>query len=352
MIACLNSYAKLFQQLQLLIRKITPEEIAQKERRLFTEITPLQIFDLQMFPLFGRTAYFLTHDKNPHCESLEKFREIQFILDFWERLAKTYYKTGALTIEEMDGVAKILLESDVELLKKALFVPEKTELTKIKRASAQLEVYCFMDECETRMKISEHGPYEMENGELLIVREMVRLNDGMNPQWPWSNTKATAPTSKIAFAFTLREMNRVWFNDWGTMFADPVDYSGNITSVAVLTEEDGRIKSLGVDELQAYEEFAQNALIELYRKMTGWSRAEQIRAGALVYDKNVDRFTNLVGITDQIDWDLTEEIERGPFTDLVDKDGSKTYSPLASWLFRGPRARLRNPTFFLRPVEE
>jgi hypothetical protein len=352
MIACLNSYAKLYQQLQLLSKKITPEEIGQKERRLFTEITPLQIFDLQMFPLFGRTAYFLTHGKDVHCESLEKFREIQFILNFWERLAKTYFKTGALTIEEMGGVAKILPKSDVKLLKKALFAPEKTELTKIKRTSAQLEVYCFMDECETRMKISEHGPYEMENEEILVVREMVRLNDGKNPQWPWSNTKAIAPTPKITFAFTLKDMNRVWFNDWGTMFADPVDYGSNITSVAILTEENGTIKSLGVDELPGYEEFAQNALIELYREMTSWSRAEQIRAGALVYDKNVDRFTNLVGITDQIDWDLTKEIERGPFTDLVSKDGSKTYAPLASWLFRGPRARSRIPTYFLRPIEE
>jgi len=349
-IACLNSYAKFYEQLKLVDEKISPEEIAQKERSLFTEITPLQLFDLQMFPLFGRTIYFCEHGYDPLCESSEKFQEIQFILDFWKRLAAAYYKTGALTIEEMDGVAKILPEKDLGFIRGQLFTPEPSELSKIKRTSAQLEVYCFMDECEARMKISEHGPYEMENGEVLVVREMIRLNDGKSPQWPWSNTKATAPNSVIAFAFTLKDMNRVWFNDWGTIFTDPVDYSKNVTSAAILTQEKGKNKSLGLDELGAYEKFAQKSLIELYRKMTKWDRAEQIKAGVLVYNKNWDRFTNLVGLTDQIDWDLTDEIRQNEFKDLVNKMGKSVYGPL-TWIFRGPRSKKKNPTFFLRPEE-
>jgi hypothetical protein len=306
---------------------------------------------MQMFPLFGRTIYYCQHEQDPACESFEKFQEIQFILDFWRRLAQIYYGTGALTIEEMDGKAKILPDLDLNFIKKQLFSPEKADLSKIKRSSAQLEVYCFMDECETRMKISDHGPYELENGELLIVREMIRLNDGEHPQWPWSATEAIAPTSKIALAFTLKDMNRIWFNDWGTLFTDPVDYSKNITSCAILTQEEGKNRSLDIQELKAYEEFAQKALLELYRKMTPWSRAEKMKAGAFVYNKNFDRFTNLVGVTDQIDWDLTEEIKQNEFTDLVNKVGKSVYSPL-TWILRGPKAKLKNPTFFLRKNEE
>lgn len=349
-VACLNSYMKFYQQLSLVNGKLSPETIGTVQKRLFTEITPLQIFDLQMFPLFGRTIYYCQHEQNPHCESSEKFQEIQFILDFWSRLARTYYGTGALTIEEMDGVARILPDSDLNLIKQQLFTPSKAELSQIRRTSAQLEVYCFMDECETRMKISDHGPYEMEDGQLLIVREMIRLNDGTHPQWPWSDTKAIAPTSKIAFALTLKDMERVWFNDWGTLFTSPVDYSKNITSAAILTQENGRNKSLGFDELKNYEDFAQKALIELYRKMTPWSRAEKLKAGAWVYNKNFDRFTNLVGLTDQIDWDLTEEIKQNEFEDLVNKKGKGVYSPL-TWILRGAKSKLKNPTFFLREPE-
>lgn len=349
-ISCLNSYAKFYHQLKAVSEKISPEKLGENERKLFTEITPLQIFDLQMFPLFGRMVYYCEHGYDPKCESLEKFQEITYILDFWKRLASTYYRSGGLTIEEMGGTAKILPQSDLNFIKRQLFSPEKEVLSKIKRASAQLEVYCFMDECETRMKISEHGPYEMENGEILVVREMIRLNDGVHPQWPWSNTKATAPNSVIAFAFTLKNMNRVWFNDWGTLFTDPVDYSNHITSVAILTRKEGTNRALDLDELKAYETFAQMALIELYRKMTKWTRAEKIRAGALVYNKNFDRFTNLVGITDEIDWGLNDKIERNEFQELVNGIGKNVYAPL-TWIFRGQKAKAKNPTFFLRPIE-
>ncbi len=350
-VACLNSYYKFYSQLKLVSEKISPEEIGRRYKKLFTEITPLQIFDLQMFPLFGRTIYYCQHENDPHCESLEKLQEIQFILDFWQRLAKTYYGTGALTIEEMNGVARILPEKDLNIVKKQLFTPEKEELSQIKRTIAQLEVYAFMDECETRMKISDHGPYEMDNGELLIMREIIRLNDGKNPQWPWSATKAVAPTPVIAFGFTLKNMNRIWFNDWGTLFTDPVDYNQNITSTVLLTQEDRKVKPLLVEDLKNYEQFAQLALIELYRKMTRWSRAEKLKAGAYVYTKNFDRFTNIVNITDQIDWDFTEDIKQHEFKDLVNKDGKSVYSPL-TWIMRGPKAKIKKPTFFLCEIEE
>ncbi|MHA1264568.1 MAG: hypothetical protein ACTSRS_04955 [Candidatus Helarchaeota archaeon] len=347
-VACLNSYLTFYEQLKAVNARISPEQLARQERHLFTEITPLQIFDIQMFPLFGRTIYYCEHEYDPSCESLEKFREIQFILDFWKTLAESYYQTGALTIEEMGGEAKILPKSDLEFVKENLFCPERKELSKIKRTIAQLEVYCFMDECEARMKISDHGPYELENGEHLVIREMIRLNDGEHPQWPWSATETKAPTSAIAFAFTLKGLKRVWFNDWGTMFTDPVDYSNYITSAAILTREEGANRPIKLEELQAYETFAQQALVELYRRMTKWTRAEKIKAGALVYNKNFDRFTNVVGITDQIDWELNPEIVENEFRDLVNKQGQKVYTPL-TWIFRGAKSKAKNPTFFLRP---
>ncbi|MHA1894458.1 MAG: hypothetical protein ACTSX4_08160 [Candidatus Helarchaeota archaeon] len=349
MISCLNSYEKFYNQLKLVSDKISPERIAKEHKKLFTEITPLQIFDIQMFPLFGRMIRLVQNKRNPQSESLEKFKEIQFILDFWKRLAQSYFNTGALTVREMNGQCQILPEKDLDFIKKNLFTPDQDQLKKIKRASAQLEVYSFSDECETRMRISDHGPYNLENGEQLIVREIIRLHvEGEKGQWPWSETKVSVPTSVIAFAFALRDMKKIWFNDWGTLFTDPIDYSNNISSVAILTREHGKNKSLGIDELNAYEKYAQDALVELYVKMTSWNREEKIRAGALVYNKNFDRFTNIVGVTDQIDWGLTPEIAENELKDVVNKVGNRMFTPLANWMFRTKRKRLKEPTFFLR----
>ncbi|NHI92224.1 MAG: hypothetical protein EAX96_06940 [Candidatus Lokiarchaeota archaeon] len=349
MISCLNSYEKFYHQLKLVSDRITPERIADEQRKLFTEITPLQIFNLQMFPLFGRLIRILQMGRKPENEPLEKFQQIQFILNFWKRLARAYFNTGALTVREMEGNCQILPDNDVKFIVKNLHTPNQEELKKIKRTSAQLEVYSFSDECETRMRISDHGPYELPDGEKLIVREMIRLHvDGEKGQWPWSEIKATAPTSVIAIAFALKNMKKIWFNDWGTLFTDPIDYSNNISSVAILTREKNKNKSLGIDELKAYEQFAQEALVELYLKMTSWSRAEKIKAGALVYNKNFDRFTNLVGITDEIDWNLNPEVLQKEFKELVDKNGTNTFTPLALWIFRSNKFKIKNPTYFLR----
>ena len=100
MIACLNSYEKFYQQLKLVADKISPEDIANQNRKLFTEITPLQIFDIQMFPLFGRLIRICEHEKDPNYESIEKFEEMVFIIDFWKRLASSYFQIGALTVKE------------------------------------------------------------------------------------------------------------------------------------------------------------------------------------------------------------------------------------------------------------
>ena len=349
MISCLNSYEKFYQQLKLVNDKIPPERIAEQERKIFTEITPLQIFNLQMFPLFGRMIRIVQAGRDPNKEPNEKFREIQFILNFWEPLARAYFKTGALTVREMNGRCKILPEDDIKFVQKHLFTPTQEELKQVKRASAQLEVYSFTDECETRMRISDHGPYELPNDEKLIIREMIRLRvDGEDGQWAWSNTKAVAPSSVIAIAFSLKNMKRIWFNDWGTLFTDPIDYSKNITSVAILTKENKKNKNLGLDELKLYEQYAQEALVELYIKMTSWSRTEKIKAGVLVYNKNFDRFTNLVGVTDQIDWSLTPEIENKEFNDITNKIGASMFTPLAHWILSSRRFKKKNPTFFLR----
>ncbi len=347
-VACVNSYITFYSQLSQVANLITPEEIGKNQKYLFSEITPLQIFDIVMFPLFGRMSRIISlHKGDPFKESVEKFKEMQFIVDFWERLASTYFN-GNLTVYEMNGKCQILDESQLREIKKSMTSTSLEEIKEIKKVAANLQLLSFMDECETRMRISSHGPYPHENQDLVIT-EMIRFHTGESQQWPWSETKAKAPYSSIAFVYGLKDMDRIWFNDWGTMFTEPIDYSENIESVAILAQNkrDQHFDVLTLKELQEFNTYAQQALTEQFIKMAKWDRAKKIAAGALVYNKNFDRFTNLVGITDKIDWDITDDVRKNEYEDLVNMIGNRAFKSI-SWLLRPNKRKKKNPTFIPR----
>jgi hypothetical protein len=45
---------------------------------------------------------------------------------------------------------------------------------------------------------------------------------------------------------------------------------------------------------------------ELFMKFSKWDRRQRLIAGAFAYCYGYARYTNFVGITDQINWELTE----------------------------------------------
>ena len=53
-----------------------------------------------------------------------------------------------------------------------------------------------------------------------------------------------APFSNVIFGMTLKDMNKIEFNDWNTLFADPTDFSSNITSIGIWTRELSHPKDL------------------------------------------------------------------------------------------------------------
>ena len=72
--------------------------------------------------------------------------------------------------------------------------------------------------------------------------------------------------------------------------------------------------------------------------------------GALVYNKNFDRFTDLVGVTNQVDWELTDQIKENELKAIVNMSG-KLMTRLAAWLFRSKKKTKKNPTFFYRIID-
>jgi hypothetical protein len=133
----------------------------------------------------------------------------------------------------------------------------------------------------------------------------MHLYDGGEPHFPWSKTEAEAPHSNIAFAFTLKKVD-AQFDNFASMETTPKTFTDRITGAALFIREGDEVRPLNLDILDEYNTYAKGAQKELYIKFSQWDRREKLIAGAYAYTYGYARYTNCVGITDQIDWDLTE----------------------------------------------
>jgi hypothetical protein len=197
------------------------------------------------------------------------------------------------------------------------------------------------------MSISEQGPYYFEgNTEPLVFKEFLDLHTGddmfginMSGNMPYKITKI-APVPNVIFGMTLKDMNKIEFNDFGTLFADPPDLSSNITSIGIWTKELthpkdlrypdylGELKPLPLSILNELSEFAKSATKELYIDISKWDFTKKLMFGSNLYVNRVaSTCARCAGIEDNFNWTWAFDYASGkPIkTNLVDKEKIKFY---------------------------
>ena len=202
---------------------------------------------------------------------------------------------------------------------------EEDQVKKMRRSLGEVELYCFLDECEARAKLIDHGPYPFSDDEILVVSEFTRMNDGKGEPWmPWSNTEAKLPTSTLGVAMTIKNATAT-FNDIGTMNIEPGDYSNLVTNACAFAKRGEKVVPVGLDELPSYAEAANAAQTELYMKFAEWDKKKLMIAGAAAYWRGFMRFTDTVGVSDKIDWDIDRNLidEHVPF--FMDNDADPAF---------------------------
>jgi hypothetical protein len=286
-------------------------------------------------------------ETNIVVEPEKKKKETKFIMDFWKRLSPNYLNEGELTLKTKK--IKCLSDDYIENLKGNMIsiVDNKDVIRQLKQTIAHLTIYSFLSQAECRMSISEQGPYYFEgNTEPLVFKEFLDLHTGdemfginMSGNMPYKITKI-APVPNVIFGMTLKDMNKIEFNDFGTLFADPTDFSSNITSIGIWTRELthpkdlrypdnlGELKPLSLNILSELSEFAKSATKELYMDIAKWNFTKKLMFGCNLYvNRMVSKGAQYAGIEDNFNWTWPFDYALGkPFkTDLVDKEKIKFY---------------------------
>jgi len=308
-LAFYQTYERLYEVMSRVWKMITPEELARRSKRLLSPINALSITYLWLYYSLARMgAIYNKYGGNPSMEPAEKREQWRFMLEHWYRLATNYFDSGKPTVASSGKKNIALSEESLNWIRDHLQPVDVDQTVRARRAIGSIDLYAFLEECDARAKIVNHGPYTLGNGEILVISEYINLYDGRGRLWlPWSATEAKLPTSTLGVAMTIRGA-RATFNDIGTMTIEPADYSRLVTKMVAYTEKGGGIAEVQLEDLQAYAEAADRAHMELYMKFSQMDRKGLILAGATAYWRGFARYTDQVGITEEVDWSLSKSV--------------------------------------------
>jgi hypothetical protein len=304
-----QTYARLYEVMKEVWDRVTPEELAKRSKTLLSPVQALSISYLWLYYSLARMGVIYNKcGKNPAREPAEKREQWRWMLEQWHRLATNYFTSGESTVAASGRTNLAFDDASLRWIRDHLQPVTMEQVTKVRRAIGSVDLYAFLEECEARAKIVDHGPYPLENGEILVVSEYTNLYDGHGRLWlPWSATESKLPSSSLGVAMTLKDA-KATFNDIGTMTVDPGDYSKLVTSIAAYTKRGDKIVPVGLDELPAYGDAATNTQAELYVKFAGMDRKELLLAGATAYWRGFARYTDQVGVTEKVDWKISQEV--------------------------------------------
>ena len=345
-LACYNTYETQYDIMKQVWDRISPEELAVKSKTLLSEIHALSITYQWLYYGLGRMGVIFNQcNSDPEKESKDKQNQWRFILENWYRLGTHYFTSQKPTVESA-GYVNLAFEEDVlSWLQDRLEPVELQQVNKLRKAIGAVDLYAFMDECEARAKIIEHGPYSISDKEILVITEYTHLYDGHGDLWlPWSETETKLPTSTLGIAMTLKDMKAKAI-DVGTISLDPAEYGDHVTSMMAYAKKGTKLATVGLDELPAYGETADAAQQELFLRFAEWDKQQRLIAGAKAYMRGFARFTNQVGITNQITWDLTPHSMEEYVPYFMEHDGDNAFARM----FRPPDERAKDPTFYHLP---
>ena len=219
--------------------------------------------------------------------------DVIYVMDFWRRIQLSYHRNdGHMTNKEFGHCRQFLLERTLQVFEADLFAttPGDPLHTAANKFMATVSQYQFLSHCECRIGISNQGPYDFGEKRQLIVRDFMDLAEG---DYRWlDGIAADAQYNNLTVPMILKDTNVFLMDDWGS-FESELEFRADsiatiglytfdpLTETHVLMAMESR-EALADTFNRLKDVFAQ-ATTKLWGRIAGWSRAEMIDAGALVY---------------------------------------------------------------------
>jgi hypothetical protein len=298
-VACGEAFFRYPELMAKIDAAMPAEEIGRRGRRPGSQVNTVFLWSIANFWLLGRK---IVSAIDPSKDTPELGASV---LGFWDRAAAGF--RGDDTRQAWDtGTAIPYDRETVETLLAGVESVDDDARARIKRFNATLIAYLFLMYFDTRVGSGDTGPYRLDDGRVLLVRDYYRL--GQSDFW-WSDVAKDVPYQNLTAALVLDGVDFT-ITDFGTAKTDPEDYLDHLVGFGLFTTDtpDRSLTSVGSYELDPIMAEVRAAQSAHYRAIAAMDRDEKIRCGAYVYFSFLKQFADEAGIGEELDWSVPRDL--------------------------------------------
>ncbi len=329
-VACCEAFLRYPELMARIDAALPAEEIGRAGRQPGNEINSVHLWSIANFWLLGRKIMLAVDP------SMDDPVAADVVLDFWERAARAFRGDG--TRQAWDtGTCCPYGPAVIDQLRAGV-VPVATaeQRVRLSRFNATLVNHLFLMWFDTRSGIADTGPYRLDDGRVLLVRDFHKFGAS---HFPWSEVARDIGYQHLTAALVLDDV-AVTATDFGSCNTVPEDYLERLVGFGLFTTDGaapGQLLEVPLDQVDDLTARVRRAQAQHYRNIAAMSRDEMIRCGAYVYFTFLRPFAELAGVADELDWEVPKAVPE-PLYQLFsaitgDEDeldaGGEYYAPIA-----------------------
>ena len=301
MVSCVEAFLRYPDAVAIITAAMEPEEIGVAARRPGCQANSVFLWGVANFFLIGRNVL---RAVDPSVDDAPNALDrAHTVLDFWARTSRAYRGGDHLHAAEVGDRLDVFDEDTVSALVAEATTVDDGRRDRIRRANATIINHLFLLYFDTRVGHGDTGPYRLDDGRTVIIRDYFRLAES---DLAWSSVAAAVPHGSLTAVLVLDPGVEVRITDFGTTVSTPEDYLDHLSGFALFTSdgvEPGQpLVPVSDDEMDTVASAARAAQRRHYRDIVAMDRNQRIACGAYVYLTFLRPFAELAGVADEIDW--------------------------------------------------
>ncbi|GLZ50245.1 hypothetical protein Acsp06_64300 [Actinomycetospora sp. NBRC 106375] len=311
-------YLNAFYRYPTLLRKIeaqmSPEDIADRVRNTNSKLKSMGTnWCMPNFYLLGREMLINMGVIRPQ----DAAEDVVYVLDFWRRYQLAWRRDDAhVTNLEGGHRSQVFPERRIQVMHADAFrCAEGDPLHEATiNFTAAVSQYAVLIACESRVCMTNHGPYKIADDEEMLVREFFDLGEG---DLPWlDGIAADLPFSRLTLTTSIKDTHFYIVDDWGSYESRPEYKAENLCAVGLYTSDDLSETHTPVgmgspEELTAtlnrYADMLKETTTKLWERFASYGREQLMDAGAMTYFAIIRDFAHVAGVYEHEDWFTIDE---------------------------------------------